>query len=457
MSHRKPQPARRTAANAPTVAVTPELATLTSLALLGNFGLRVVMAEALPECQELSSWADGWIVEPRSNARLGLLPRRFRPLPVAENRVRVTAIGADVEVSFAPHRPRSIALSEAPADAVLFIRPELGARLDTLSAFETLLAGVWPDGFAPRPGPGPLWDAHWFGPADFAPMLLHAFQGRFARLPYAPTEARVATGQTIRVTVGLEFAATLAAQLSDALFVNGTLLGNRLLERIEPDASRSDADLALDDGGPVVVECVDPKTGWAFVDERYAPPGTDPLRTFRIKPDGRLVFHADAGVVPCGLRIVYLHHLPWPGGFDVAPETLFELDRTPVLRAVSELWPDRSASTPVAQLRDGALWLLTRPPVRYPSRQELREAVFAALPSPLRAWVEDTPELAVRVEARRDERSERAIPTWVVPLRPRPGAVNAKVDRFFPAVARRLRQQFGDLPIRLEWEGHFDG
>jgi hypothetical protein len=45
----------------------------------------------------------------------------------------------------------------------------------------------------------------------------------------------------------------------------------------------------------------------------------------------------------------------------------------------------------------------------------------------------------------------------VIALRLRPGALAERVERFFDGVAARVRDQFGGLPIRLEWEGSSNG
>ncbi len=260
---------------------------------------------------------------------------------------------------------------------------------------------------------------------------------------------------SLRVTVGREFAPLLAEQLVGAMFANGTLLANRLLERISPNGAG--ADIVLEGSSPLVIQCDDPAGSRFFTDERYALPGTDPLRTFKLEGDGRMTFHPESQVIPGRLRVAYLRHIPWPDGFHVVPGTTLELDRVPVLRAVTAVVPDRPPPGD-RDLNEGAVWLLTRPPVRYPSSDELRQAAWHTLPAPLRAWVDlAAPAPAIRVEARRDPRTGYAIPTWVVPLRPHPGALAERLDRFFGGVSERLQDQFGGLPIRLEWEGQSDG
>jgi hypothetical protein len=403
----------------------------------------------------MSSWAEGWIVEPASNARLGLLPRRFRPVPVSANGVEVRARGADVELMFRPLRDHPDVLSGVGEEAVLFVRPELACGLDTLDAFAALAAAAWPTDLRPRFGTPPIWDAPWHGPVDFTPLLLHPYHGRIIRLPFYYLVRALGVRSVVPVTVGREFAPVLAEQLSGALFVNGTLLGNRLLERIDPTGMRED--IVLEGPSPLVVQCEDPAANRSYVDERYAPPGTDPLRTFRIDEAGRMVFRPEAGIVPGRLRVAYLRHLSWPDGFHVAPGAPLELDRVPVLRAVTGVVPDRPLPDG-RDLQEGAVWLLTRPPVRYPSSEELRQAAYDVLPAPLRAWVDlGEPVPVVRVEARRDPRTGYAVPTWVIALRLRPGALAERVERFFDGVAARVRDQFGGLPIRLEWEGSSNG
>ncbi len=123
------------------IRVTRELAELTGLALLGEQRLRSVIAESLPACQPMSSWAEGWIVEPASNARLGLLSRRFRPVPLADNGVEVRARGADVELLFNSPPERFDGDAHEGEEAVLFVRPERGCGIDTLDAFTAARCG----------------------------------------------------------------------------------------------------------------------------------------------------------------------------------------------------------------------------------------------------------------------------------------------------------------------------
>ncbi|MBK9386633.1 MAG: hypothetical protein IPN34_17610 [Planctomycetes bacterium] len=423
--------------------------------LLGKSKLRSLLAEALPACRPSSSWAEGWIVEPKSNARLGLLPRRFRPVPLKQNEVEVRARGADLELVFDPLLDRLEAEAGVGEEAVLFVRPEKASGVESLDAFAALAAALWPPGLLARLGPPPIWDDPWHGPVDLTPMLLNPYHGRLLRLPFDALMKALRVAPSIRVTVGRESAPVLAERLAGALFVNGALIGNRVLERIEPTGIKED--IVLEGRSPLVMQCEDVTAQRTYLDERYAPPDTDPLRTFRIESSGRMVFLDERGAATRRMRVAYLRFLEWPEDLQVEPGAQLERDRVPVFQAVTRIVPDRSLSGG-RDLREGAVWLLARPPVRYPSSDELRQAAFQILPAPLRAWVDlSLPAPAVRVEARRDARTGYAIPTWVIPLRPRPGAVAQRIELFFEGVAARLRDHFGELPIRLEWEGASDG
>src|SRR5262249_17688633 len=146
--------------------------------------------------------------------------------------------------------------------------------IDALDALGTLASGVWPatiqrkGGVEPFPcrGAGRIWsDAS--GTSDWARLLPLPYTERFLRLPCS---LLVGAGMEVmlRVWVGPGIAGTIARSLRGRLFVNHLLLGNRVVERVEPDASDGAGDEEVELAGhcPVLLELQDVETGHQYFD-----------------------------------------------------------------------------------------------------------------------------------------------------------------------------------------------
>jgi hypothetical protein len=482
-------------------AVVELLQRVTHLALLGPEALQCLVAEVVgrPLPNSWSNWSHGEAEEPNSRSALGLLPQQVWTVPARDNRVRVAADEqGQVLLTFELERPeatdppaagataRQGAPGQPPAEITLYADPDGPRGPEVLDALATLASGVWPTPIAfahapaemyPRRGTGPAWTGTgagrtWPGPVDWSPLVLHPFSERFLRLPREAVlgQADASGRATVAIALGHKFASQAARLLRDRLFLNHTVLCNRVVERIEPDGSLEDEEpFRLRGAAPVVLECVDIDRGRQYFDQRFCLPGTDPARLFALDRCGEeaaccLRFLGEP-VPRRRLRVAYLRPLDWDRLAIEPGETTFEVNRTPRFRARTAVAPEPDTACHRTQSRQALLcwWrdlgLGTEP--RWPSEADLIRLTRRLLPAPLRAWVDDAPTeerpLGFRLDLEARRRGPTAYMTRVIRLRPRAGAPRAQLAGYLSWLGRALEHRCGGgLFVNVEWEGSVD-
>jgi hypothetical protein len=438
-------------------------------ALLGPAPLRAVVAEWEPsDGAALTNFAPG-IARDEDEHAFGLLSRDTVLVPATDNRVEVTVepggvVGLSFELSRAPSAP------PPAAEFTLYADAEGPKGLATLDALAALQAGVW-DGLGaaaddepyPRRGAGAVWNDP-AGVIDWATSLPLPFAERFLRLPCRALQSEPSGTVRLRVRLGPALATEVARRLRGRLFLNHLLLGNRTVERVEPDA-RDGADgepIVLQGPSPLLLELSDLRTRRHYYDHRYVPIEADPARLVR------LVRLADSSGVRVDFlghplsrrraRLAYWRALDWRG-VEVRPgETRLDLDREVCLRVRTAVHPRPSATPLLAQTRRALLALLTEPArPRYPSRSAIARAVRRELPALLRPWVEDAPRadcpLGIAVELRAlPGPDDFAYPTWDIGLLPGDQAPREELAELFPLLARRVAHRLGGaFNVRVAW------
>jgi hypothetical protein len=268
------------------------------------------------------------------------------------------------------------------------------------------------------------------------------------------------------VWVGRAAASSLARTLRGHLYVNHYLLGNRAIERIEPDMGDGGETEPLELSGPrpILLELQDIDTACHYFDRRYAPVDIDPARLVRLvgKPSGdyRIAFLRTA-IPRHRLRAAYLRCLDWQGMRLRPRVTELEVNRQPCLRVRTNVHPRVGAAPSVTELRRGlvALYSGVRLP-RYPSLAEIARMTRITLPAALRRWIDDAPTanrpLGLAVEMRiwpADERQGRfAYPTWMVGLAARANAPREELERLFPDLSMRVAYRLGGgFAVVIRW------
>jgi hypothetical protein len=355
------------------------------------------------------------------------------------------------------------------AEFALYVNADGDGGLDALNALAMLAAGVWPDvagasnGAEPYPrcGSGPIWSDAGVGP-DWARLLPLTFAERFLRLPYRFLSTE---GGTLRVWLGCGVATNVVRMLRGRVFVNHLLLGNRAVERIEPDAgdAAGDADVELAGRRPVLLEIQDIDTAHHYYDRRYAPIGTDPAQLValvrRRGGSGPRVHFIGKRVPRRRLRVLYFRALDWTGLAVRPDETVLNLNREPCLQVRTAIHPDPDADAMTPQSRRALLKLFTEPSrPRYPTLPAIARAVRRALPIGLRAWVDDGPTaerpmgMSIALRAMPGSVDRHAYPTWVIGLASRSRAPRQDAARMFPYLAKRVAHRLGGgFGVALEW------
>ena len=441
------------------------------VALLGRAPLRAVVAEWLAGQAELpvNNWSPGVARDPR-NRHFGVLARHSLLIPAADNRVGMAA-EPDGHVRLTIRLAQPVPRAEPCDEFTLYADADGDGGIDALDALATLATGVLPVGGPsvagaepfPRPGVGPLWSGRACGP-DWVRLLPLPYAERFLRLPYQLL-AGAGEAVVIRIGVGREAAGHVARALRRRLFVNHLLLGNRAIERIEPDAQdgAEDEELELEGRCPVLLELEDVDTGHQYYDHRYALVGTDPARlvalTRRPNQDGRQVKFFGPPVPRRRLRVAYLRALDWRG-LTVRPnETILDLNRDACLRVRTAIHPAASPAPLTAQVRRSLLALFSDPArPQYPTPAAIARAVRRELPDFVRAAVDDAPTanrplgMTIVLRALPGTSDRFAYPTWVVGVAARPRALRTEVARLFPAITDRIAHRLGGaFGVILQW------
>jgi hypothetical protein len=438
-------------------------------ALLGPAPLRGLVAELTAgRVDPLSNWAPGLARDP-ANRPFGILSRHVVPLPVINNQVHVSAdVAGTLRLGLELREDLTDLVKSL--DFTLYADAEGDAGPAVLRAFDRLVTGVWPplmrvpSGIEPYPrqGAGPIWEGE-SGAIDWLRLVPVPYAERFVRLPVLAlldcfqSKHRV----DLPVWVGPGAARDVARILKRRLFVNHFLLGNRAVERIEPDPQdrTGDGDIVLSGPSPVLLEMCDVDSGDRFWDERYAPIGTDRAWLVKLKRIARrpgwMVRFLGAAVPRHRLRIAYLRALDWQGLTTRSGQTVLDLDREPCLKVRTPIHPLATATPLTDQARRALVCMTTRPPrPRYPTLDEIAREVRRHLPSHVRAAVDDRPCSArptgLAIELRwHTGAGQFAYPTWVIGLPPRPRLRRSVIARLLPALAHRIAYSLGGFGVVL--------
>jgi hypothetical protein len=442
---------------------------LVGQAMFGRCPLAAVAAELIPErtTAALQAWSGGLARDDRQTA-FGLLGATLTPVPTLDNAV-------DVECEPDGHLRLSIKCAKRPnppspsAEFQLYVNAEGQGGIQALRSFAELAHSAWPAEIGefysadpyPRLGHAPVWHDP-DGMLDWGRLIPLPYAERFMRLPSVAVSQDCDDVVVIRVWVGRTAAGQLQDNLGGRLFVNHFLLGNRAVERIEPNPRDNTEALELQGTSPILLELVDVDSGHRFYDRRYAPIGMDPARLVQLRrapAGGRTVVFHGPPVPRRRLRAAYLRALDWKEARIVPGASLLEVNREPCLIVRAGPHPAIGDSTPAGDTRRALLSLLSewRYP-RYPSLTDIAKAARRVLPIAARQWIDESPTpsrpfgYSIEMQVRPEDGDRYAFPTWVVGVVPRPHAPCQEVSRLFPHAARRLAHLLGGgFRVCLEW------